>query len=354
MSKNLSEQILSEFSNLHGVSGFESEVRNEFVRHLKQLDLDYQIDKLGNVTGRVQKNGQLSVLIMAHMDEVGFLTQHVDEQGFIRAIPLGRWVDHILWDKEWLVHIENQSFVAYSGMDPPHISGLYKNQLIDINKLFFDTGLTKKEIIDKGFRPGLAITPATRFKTFANGEFYSGKAFDDRVGLALIIELLTLIKKEPSIANKLEIQFAATVQEELGRRGSRVIYSTLKPDIVINLEASIAQDYPEQFSNTHLIYLGKGPALFAFDGTMIPDQSLLNYIAAIAHANKIPFQWEVEDSYGEDASCLQKSGHGVPAVNIGIPMRYAHSHHSVMRKLDYQLTLKLLFLCLKGAFNFTK
>ena len=233
-------------------------------------------------------------------------------------------------------------------MDPPHISNLYNRKPIDIKKLFFDTGLTKNELLEKGFHPGLPITPNTTFKTFAKGAFYSGKALDDRVGLALIIELLTQLKRESALTKKVQVQFAATVQEELGRRGSLVISRFLKPDIVINLEASVAQDYPEQFSSTHLIYLGKGPSLFAFDGSMIPNQTLLNYIATVAHENNIPIQWEVEPSYGEDASCLQKSGHGVPAINIGIPIRYAHSHHCVMRKIDYQLTLKLLLLCIKG------
>lgn len=94
----------------------------------------------------------------------------------------------------------------------------------------------------------------------------------------------------------------------------------------------MAQDYPEQFSKTHCINLGDGPSLFTFDGSMIPDQDLLTHIAQIAQKNIIPIQWEVESSYGEDASCIQKSGHGVPAINIGIPIRYIHSHHSVMAR----------------------
>src|SRR5437016_2747762 len=115
------EELIKQFSNLHGASGFESPIRQQFTTYLEQLSINYQIDGLGNVLIKFpHKKAKLTLLIMAHMDEVGFLIHHIDEQGFIRAIPLGRWIEHVLWDKEWIIRIDDQSIVAFSGMDPPH------------------------------------------------------------------------------------------------------------------------------------------------------------------------------------------------------------------------------------------
>lgn len=346
-----SDDLLRVFSNLPGASGFEGPVRSQLIRYLEQMNQKFQIDGMGNVLVRFPaKKNALKILIMAHMDEVGFLTQEIDERGFIRVVSLGGWLDQVLWDQEWEIHTDKMTIPAISGIDPPHVlTDFTKSPKVNRGMLFLDTGLSKKELIQQGVRPGLPVTAASSFKKLSNG-LYSGKAFDDRVGLALMIELIDTIRKENHNNANVEIQFAATTQEELGMRGSKVVYASLKPDLVINLEAGIAHDYPEQFSTNKTPVLGKGPALFVYDKSMIPNQGLVKRIAEIAEQNKIPFQWEIENSYGEDASCLQTSGLGVASINLGVPIRYVHSHHGVMVQKDYDLTLKLLFAILHYPF----
>ena len=351
------EDLLRTFSNLSGASGFEGPVRAQFIRYLKQMNQEYQIDGMGNVLLRFPaKKNAIKVLIMAHMDEVGFLTQEIDARGFIRVVSLGGWLDHVLWDQEWEIHGGKTVISAVSGMDPPHVLTDFSKSPHATRDLFFlDTGLNKEELAQQGIRPGLPVTPAVSFKKWGNG-LYSGKAFDDRVGLALMIELIDTLRKENRMNADVEIQFAATVQEELGMRGSKVVYALLKPDLVVNLEAGIAHDYPQQFSKYSTPVLGKGPALFVYDNSMIPNQGLVKKLSETAQQNNIPFQWEIENFYGEDASCLQTSGSGTAAINVGVPIRYVHSHHGVMAQKDYDLTFKLLIaflhapLQLKGQF----
>lgn len=349
-----SQKLLQKFSNLHGASGFETPIREEFISQLNKISLKYKIDKLGNVLSiPSDQKAKISILIMAHMDEVGFIIQHIDEKGFIRAVPLGRWISYNVWDKEWIISNPSETLLAYSGMESPHLYNKSHDHQVNMDQLFFDTGFTKEELIKKSIHPGLPITPSSQFKVFADGNFYSGKALDDRVGLVLLLEILEWFNKSV-LSTKIDLQFAATVQEEIGSRGSSLVSHSLKPDIVINFEASVAQDFPEQFNNKHQIFLGKGPSLFAFDDSMVPDQDLLHSLVNCAEQNGIPFQWEVEDSYGEDAAKLQTSWQGVSAINIGIPIRYLHSHHSVMLKHDYDALFKLITCFLDSFVNENK
>ena len=233
-------------------------------------------------------------------------------------------------------------------MDAPHVlSDFTKTPVANKGMLFLDTGFDKKTLISMGLRPGLAVTPAAKFEILVKNKRYAGKAFDDRAGLSVMIDIMKKINEDKSIGDKANIVFAATVQEELGMKGSKAIYESLKPDLVINIEAGIARDYPAQFTVEHEPKLGKGPAIFIYDGSMMPNQNFVESLGEIAKENKIPVQWELENYYGQDASCLQSSGEGMPAVNIGVPVRYAHSHIGIIDRDDYNNTVKLIISSIK-------
>ncbi|QSH42548.1 M42 family metallopeptidase [Lentisphaerota bacterium] len=345
LSADQTEKNLEELSNVHGVSGFEKPVRDILLKHWKQLGINCKIDGMGNLIGKYPdfSDKKPTVLVMAHMDEVGFLVTKVDERGFLRLQPLGVWVDYVTWAQKWTVGIGDKYITAISGMDPPHVlSDETSMPPVSLNMLFLDTGLDRKELMAMGARPGLPVTPAVKFEILKPGKRYAGKAFDDRAMLAVMLDLMKYIKNNKELFSKVNVVFAATVQEELGMRGARNVYSSLKPDLVLNLEAGIAKDYPTQFTQDCEPKLGSGPTIFIYDWSMMPNQNLVKALAAIAKANKIPMQWESEYNYGEDASCLQGAGQGMPAVNIGIPVRYAHSHIGIMDRDDYDNTVKLL------------
>ncbi|KDO03575.1 M42 family metallopeptidase [Rickettsia tamurae] len=339
------EDKLAELCNANGVSGFEKPVRDILKQYWQKYGVNYKIDGLGNLIGKLPNHSddKPTILIMAHMDEVGFILTKIDDNGFIRANALGGWLDHVIWAKEWVIQVGKQAILAISGIDAPHVlNDFTKTPVADRSMMFLDTGFTKEELLKMGVRPGLPIIPLSKFKILKKQKRYSAKAFDDRAGLAIMLDLMKLLQANKSLLDKINLVFAATVQEELGMRGSKAVYESLKPDLVINIEAGIAKDYPDQFTKDNEPKLGYGPSIFIYDGSMMPNQNLVKTIIDVAKKNNIPFQLEMENSYGQDASCLQSSGQGMPAVNIGIPVRYVHSHTGILDRDDYDNTLKLL------------
>ncbi|MCP3965426.1 MAG: M42 family metallopeptidase [Lentisphaerae bacterium] len=339
------ENVLAELSNAHGVSGFEKPVRKILEKQWKEQGINFEIDGMGNLVGKFSSYSakKPTILVMAHMDEVGFLVTQINENGFLRVQPLGAWVTHVVWSQKWVIGTGSQYITAISGMDPPHVlADEFSIPPVDFSKMFLDTGLNKKDLQAMGIRPGLPVTPATKFQVLKANKRYAGKAFDDRAMLAVILDLMKYINSNKELLEKVNVVFAATVQEEVGMRGAQTVYASLKPDLVLNLEAGIAKDYPTQFTEQQPPKLGGGPTVFIYDWSMLPNPNLVAMIAKTAKNNKIPMQWESEYNYGQDASRLQSSGQGMPAVNIGIPIRYAHSHIGIIDRDDYNNTVKLL------------
>lgn len=348
------ENLIEKLTNLPGASSFEGPVRNVITELWKNNNVDISVDNVGNVIARIKNKesekskNNLNVLIMAHMDEVGFIITDIDERGYIKAKPLGGWIDHVLWGHRWNISIGDKTLPAFTGMDAPHVLNDFSvPPAVTSAKLFFDTGLNRQQLLDKGVRPGLAITPAANFTILDPGKRYAAKAFDDRALLAMMTELLADISKNPETYKHLNLTFAATVQEEVGMRGAAALAGQVDADVILNLEAGIAKDYPTQFTQETTPILGAGPALFVFDGSMLPDTRLVTFIHDVARDHHIPKQWESEHSYGQDASSLQFSGKGVRAINLALPIRYAHSQWGIMARQDYDAMLQLLKVALQ-------
>jgi len=337
-------EVVEVLSNLPGASGFEKPVRDFVLGQLEPLNGVSKIDGMGNLlfTFGAKNPKNKTVLFMAHLDEVGFITTEIDNEGFIKAQNLGGWLSHVIWSQRWLIQTPKGSIPAISGIDPPHVlSNFDKPPALTRAQFFLDTGLDKTELVRQGFRPGLSVVPDVKFKKI--GRFYSGKAFDDRLGVASLLQVAKILSKEKRLQSNVNLAFAFTTQEELGMRGSKVVASSLAPDIVFNIDAGVAHDYPVQFAKNKGPKLGGGPSLFVFDGSMVPNQTLLTLLVSVAKANHIPFQWESEVSYGEDGSSVQQTGGGSATVNIGIPIRYIHSHLSLFQfKYLFCITIRYI------------
>lgn len=346
------EQLIESLTNLPGTSSFESSVRDKIIELWKENSGSITVDRVGNVVAEMKPGDpdkdRLTVLIMAHMDEAGFIVTKVDEKGFIRARPLGGWIDHVLWAHLWHITVGDRTIEAVTGMDAPHVLTNFDTPPeVKSSHLFFDTGLSRERLLELGVRPGLPITPAANFRVLDPGKRYAAKALDDRAPLAMMTELLDEIKRNPEPYRDLKVVFAATVQEEVGMRGATALAGDVDPDVILNAEMGIAKDYPTQFATQTSPELGKGPALFAYDGSMLPSPRLVDFIYQLARRENIPTQWESEDQYSQDASSLQLSGRGVHAINIGLPTRYGHSHWGIMDRQDYDLMLQLLMATLR-------
>ncbi len=336
-------ELLRELVDADGAPGFEGPVRDILRREWKGLLGSLRTDGIGNLLGsRPGPAGGPRILLMAHMDEVGFLVRHVDEHGFVYMNPVGGWNDQSVLTQRFTIQTPRGPVVGYTGMKSGHISTPEERKtMVALQDMMLDIGVRSREEAERlGVRPGLPVTYRTRFEELNGTGRYLARAFDDRVGLAAITEVLRQVK---GAALPCTVEVAATVQEEIGLRGAMTVYPGTRPDLVINLEIGIAADFP-LLTSPKLAQeaLGKGPALFIFDGSMIPNNRLVEWTVGLARAEKIPLQFSSVTGYGEDGAALQKSGEGVPAINLGVPTRYAHSQSSVIDRADYDALVKLL------------
>jgi putative aminopeptidase FrvX len=337
-------RLLEELTNAHGAPGFEGPVRNILRREWQGLLADLRTDGLGNLLGTLRGGSEEPrVLLMAHMDEVGFLVRHIDDNGFVYFNGVGGYFDQSVLTQRMAILTSKGTVVGYTGMKSGHIlRPAERTQMVPIENMFIDIGArSRQEAMETfGVRPGLPIVYHTQFEILNGSTRYLAKAWDDRVGLAVITEALKQLKASTHPNN---LQVAATVQEEIGLRGAEVVQASAKPDIVINLEIGIASDFPLMTSPTlSQEALGKGPSVFVFDNSMIPNNNFVEWIIKTAREGTIPLQFESVSGYGEDGAALQKSATGIPAVNIGVPTRYGHSQSGVIDRADFDNTVKLI------------
>jgi putative aminopeptidase FrvX len=338
------ETKLERLSNAHGVVGFEGPVREIIKEYWKPYLEEMHVDGMGNVVGFVKKReGRPRVLIMAHMDEVGFLVKEISDNGFVYVQPVGDWMDQVTFAQRWVIMTSKGPVVGYSGYESIHL--LEDDMAVPIvshKKMYLDVGKkSRDEVMALGIRPGLPISPDSAFVITSDPQRYFAKALDDRVMLVAITDILDKLKNADV---KVDLVVAATVQEEIGLRGSEVVYNQVQPDLVINMDIGVARDFPQFYGEVrhNPLSLEKGPAFFIYDWTMIPNNKLVEFFIEASNKAQVPYQLASEENYGEDGGCLQKKGFGVPTINVGIPVRYAHGHYSMMDRRDYDHFVKLL------------
>ena len=343
--------LLEELTNAHGPSGFEGPVREIMRREWDGLVRDLHTDGMGNLLGTLAGSTEgPRVLLMAHMDEVGFVVRFIDENGFVYFNPVGGYYDQSVLTQQMKILTPGGPVIGYTGMKSGHaFQGDERSRMVQLRDMFIDIGARSREAAEEryGIRPGLPITYDADFRDLNGSGRYLAKAWDDRVGLAAITEVLERLQDQ---SHPNTVVVAATTQEEIsGRRGASVVYESLRPDIVINLEIGVATDFPLLTSPKEAQgVLGDGPSLFVFDGSMLPNQNLLEWTMEVAEQNGIVYQFESVSGFGEDAAVLQRSGTGIPAINLGITTRYAHSQLGVIELGDYERMVDLLHALVMG------
>ena len=334
---------LKQLSEAFGPSGFEEEVTAIISNEFNDLNSFMRTeDGLGSVIFSKQHNSSLPIVsFVAHTDEVGYLVKYIDDNGFIKVQNLGGWLSQSMINQRWTIRTENKDIIGVSGIKTIHVMtpeerrSFYKTN----NELFIDIGAkNKKDAIDIGIKPGNPIAPYSKVVELKNDRLL-GKAWDDRVGCAMLIELA---KKVDDITLPYNLNFVFTTQEEIGLRGAMTSAYVTNSDICINLEVGVAGDFSYMTKDEAQEELGLGPSIFLHDSSMLPDKNLQNYIERIASDNGINLQYEVLAGYGEDGAMYQKSRKGIPAINLGIPTRYLHSHNSVIDLNDYSNGINLV------------
>ncbi|MDA1096386.1 MAG: M42 family metallopeptidase [Chloroflexi bacterium] len=341
------ERLLGELSNAFGPTGFESAVRAIMRRELDPVCDGLETDGLGSLIGRLRGSSDTPrILMTAHMDEVGLMVRFVTPDGFVRFQPVGGWLDQALINQRWVIRTAQGDVVGVTGIKTVHVMlPEARNAVFKKEAMFIDVGAADKDDAETrlGIRPGDPISPDSAFTPLNGGGLLLGKAWDDRVGLAVMVQVLRALKNRNGADQHPNMVFgAATVQEEVGLRGARTSSHQVDPEIGINLESGVAGDYPGTNADEAQERIGKGPAIFLHDSSMLPNLKLRDLVVQTAFELGIPVQFNVLNGYGEDGAEIQRSRGGVPAINIAVPTRYLHSHNGIISREDFLRTVELV------------
>jgi endoglucanase len=301
-------------------------------------------DKLGNVIGiKKGKKNAPKVMIAAHMDEIGLLIKTITKDGFLQFVKMGGIDDRVLLAQKVIVHTEKGQLHGIVGSKPPHIQKEdERKRVIPCDELFIDIGATSQEEAKKmGVKIGDVVGFDVKFAKIGK-DVVIGKALDDRVGCAIIVEALKRLEK-----TECTVYAVGTVQEEVGLRGAITAAFEISPDVGIALDVTVSGDTPEVKEVDAPIKMRKGPALTVADAGLIVPPKILRLLIDAADENKIPYQLETGLPGSTDAARILLSREGVPSGVISVPTRYIHSATSLLSLEDTENVVKLLVAAIR-------
>ena len=337
--------LLQELSDAAGPSGFEEPVRRIMVARMKPLADEIRYDGLGSVIARQGDHGP-RIMVDAHMDELGGLVRRTTADGLLTMQMLGGWLDSALLDQRWTIIGRKGPVRAITGIRDIHlVPDEERNKFYTRDTVFLDVGArTAADVAALGIEPGDPVVPDAPFAVLNGGQDYVGKAWDDRLGCAVLIEAM---RRLAAGGHPNQIFYAATVQEEIGLRGARTSAEIIKPDIGIAIEGGVTGDTPGTHPEESQVKLGGGPGLFLYDGSALPNRRMVALVREVAAAKGIPLQLDLVLHYGDDSAEIQKSNGGVPTVNIVAPVRYTHAHNGILNRRDFDQTVDLVVALLQ-------
>ncbi len=334
------KELILKLSDIHGVAGFEDDVREFIKTEIEPFVDELTTDPLGNLIAVKKGRGEFKLMLDAHMDEVGFIVSSIERDGFIRFVPLGGWDPRIILAH--LVEIKTRSGDIVQGVigaKPPHIlTQAERRDVIPIDELFIDIGAASRdEVIQRGVHEGDPVVIHYPAREIHDGVLV-GKAFDNRVGCAMMIEIARNLKDELPF----DLYLAFTMGEEIGLRGARTVAASVQPDIGLSLEGTIGADMPGVPERKKVTSLGKGPVITIADKTIVVPRKMIMALEDAAREAGIPFQYKLPGFGGTNAGVIHTSGKGAVYGVVAVPARYIHSPVSLMYFSDYDASLKLV------------
>lgn len=330
-------KILKELTMLDGIPSIEKEVRDYMKNALKD-DVAVTTDGLGSFISSHGEKGP-KIMIAGHMDEVGFMVTRITDEGYIKFTPAGGWWSQVMLAQQFnITTLEGKKIRGTIGAKAPHIlTPEERNKPVNMDDMFLDIGASNKEEAKSyGIKPGDMMTPFIETIALENPKYYLGKAFDNRVGCAAVIDVMKSIKDTP---HENIIYGVGTVQEEVGLRGAKTSAHFVNPDIGIAVDTTISYDFPGGSKETEL---GKGPAIMIKDSSMLGHKPLRDFVLKCAESENIPVQLTSLSRGGTDGGQMHLAHEGVPSIALCLPVRYLHSHTSMIHEDDYLNLVKLL------------
>ncbi|HSI66557.1 MAG TPA: M42 family metallopeptidase [Planococcus sp. (in: firmicutes)] len=338
--------LFKTLTELPGAPGNEHAVRKFMKQELQKYSDEIIQDNLGSIFGVKRGNNEgPRIMVAGHMDEVGFMVTQITDNGMLQFQPLGGWWNQVMLATRVEIMVGDKKVPGVIGSIPPHLlSEELRSKPMDIKNMLIDIGADdKSDALAIGIRPGQQILPFSPFTPMANDKKIMAKAWDNRYGCGLAIELLKELKDE-KLPN--ELFSGATVMEEVGLRGAQTAANLIKPDLFFALDASPANDATGD--KNEFGQLGQGTLLRILDKSMVTHRGMREFILDTAESNNIPYQYFVSQG-GTDAGRVHTSNEGVPSSVIGICSRYIHTSASVIHTDDYAAAKELLVKLIKTA-----
>jgi endoglucanase len=338
--------MMKELTDAPGVPGQEEAVRRVMHRYLEPLG-EVLTDNLGSIVGRkVGQAGGPKIALAGHLDEIGFMVTRITDEGYLKFQTLGGWWEQVMLAQRVEVYTRSGPVIGVIGSKPPHIlEAEERKKPMDKKTMFIDIGASSRQEAEEwGLRPGDPVVPVCPFTVMRNEKLLMAKAWDNRFGCALAIEVLRRLQGQ---AHPNEVYGVGTVQEEVGLRGATTTTNMIAPDIGFALDTGIAGDMPGVNLDEASGKLGKGPVILLYDGSMIPHTGLRNLVIDVAAAENIPLQFDKMPGGGTDAGKMHVFGAGVPSLVVGIPVRYIHTHASILHREDFEQAVQLMVAVIK-------
>ena len=338
------KELLRKLSDAHGVSGCEGSIRDIIRAEVAGSVDEIREDSMGNLIA-VKRGDDFSIMLAAHMDEIGLMVQYIDEKGFIRVVPIGGWFGPVLYTQRVILHGKNGPVMGVLGAKPPHmLKEEERKKEIKIEDLFVDVGAaSEEEVKSLGIEIGTPITIDREFADLA-GNRVTGKALDNRVGVAMLIRALQRMESPHTV------YAVFTVQEEVGLKGAKVSAYSLNPDCAIATDVTIPGDHPGIEKKDASVEMGRGPVVSIVNASgrgLISDPRMVAWLRETAERKKIPCQVEVGTGGNTDATIIHLERGGIPSVPLSIAARYIHSPVEVVDMGDIEAAIQLLVEALK-------
>ncbi len=338
---------LEKITNTIGVAGDEMKVRNVIKEYISPHVESMEVDPLGNLIVKVCSSPQASknLLLDAHMDEIGFMVSDIMKDGFLRFIPIGGFDPRILLAQSVTLQTsKGELFDGVIGSKPPHIQTVEERKaVVPFEDLFVDIGFSSaSEVTENGIQIGDRMILSQNFSFLReNSDIMKGRAFDDRIGCAVIVEVIEQIKEKGKPEHG-TIWAGFSVQEEVGIRGAGPLAYTVNPQCAMAIEGTVAADTPGTKPGTNPSIMGKGPAITLMDRSLLADRRVVRKFKEIAKTNDIPIQFKRPVLVGgTNAGEIHRIRGGILSGVLSVPVRYIHSPNQLASHNDFQNTIKL-------------
>ncbi|MEH7236272.1 M42 family metallopeptidase [Bacillus sp. JJ1562] len=334
--------MLKDLTDAKGIPGNEREPREVMKKYITPYSDEISYDGLGSLIAKKEGNATgPKIMISGHLDEVGFMVTQIDEKGFLRFQTVGGWWSQVMLAQRVTVVTSKGDITGVIGSKPPHIlSAEARKKPVEIKDMFIDIGAAGREqALEFGVKPGDQVVPYFEFTVMNNEKMLLAKAWDNRIGCAIAIDVLKYLKNEehPNV-----VYGVGSVQEEVGLRGAKTAAMMIKPDIAIAVDVGIAGDTPGISEKEALSKMGDGPQIILYDASMVSHKGLRDFVVGVADEMNIPYQFDAIAGGGTDAGSIHITLEGVPALAITIATRYIHSHAGILHRDDYENAVKLI------------